>query len=78
MTTEPSIRRRLRFFSKVFDEIVADLDLRIDADREKAAKIVMRLAHGQTGSRRSKDPRRSGPVNANGRRWPAQAPILKP
>ena len=30
-----------------FDEIVADLDLRIEADREKAAKIVMRLAHGQ-------------------------------
>ena len=32
---------------ETFDEIVADLDLRIDADREKAAKIVMRLAHGQ-------------------------------
>ena len=28
---------------ETFDEIVADLDLRIDADREKAAKIVMRL-----------------------------------
>ena len=33
---------------EVFDEIVADLNLRIDADRQKAAKIVMRLAHGQT------------------------------
>jgi hypothetical protein len=33
---------------EAFDEIVADLDLRISADREKAAKIVMRLAHGQT------------------------------
>jgi hypothetical protein len=33
---------------EAFDEIVADLDLRIEADREKAAKIVMRLAHGQT------------------------------
>jgi hypothetical protein len=33
---------------KAFDEIVAALDLRSDADREKAAKIVMRLAHGQT------------------------------
>ena len=32
---------------EIFDEIVADLDLRIDTDREKAAKIVMRLAHGQ-------------------------------
>ena len=32
---------------ETFDKIVADLDLRIDADREKAAKIVMRLAHGQ-------------------------------
>jgi hypothetical protein len=32
---------------EVFDDIVADLDLRIDIDREKAAKIVMRLAHGQ-------------------------------
>jgi hypothetical protein len=33
---------------ETFDEIVADLDLRVDADREKAAKIVLRLAHGQT------------------------------
>ena len=33
---------------ETFDEIVADLDLRIETDREKAAKIVMRLAHGQT------------------------------
>jgi hypothetical protein len=33
---------------EAFDEIVADLDLRIDADRKKAAKIVMRFAHGQT------------------------------
>ena len=33
---------------EAFDEVVADLDLRTDADREKAAKIVMRLAHGQT------------------------------
>ena len=32
---------------EAFDEIVADLDLRLEADREKAAKIVMRLAHGQ-------------------------------
>lgn len=33
---------------EAFDEIVAALDLRTDADREKAAKIVMRLALGQT------------------------------
>ena len=32
---------------EAFDEVVADLDLRTDADREKAAKIVMRLALGQ-------------------------------
>jgi hypothetical protein len=32
---------------EVFDEIVADLDLRTDANREKAAKIIIRLAHGQ-------------------------------
>ncbi len=32
---------------EAFDEIVADLDLRTDADRQKAAKIVMRLAYGQ-------------------------------
>ena len=32
---------------KVFDETVADLDLRTDADREKAAKIIIRLAKGQ-------------------------------
>ena len=33
---------------EAFDEIVVDLDLRTEADREKAAKIVMRLALGQT------------------------------
>ena len=33
---------------EAFDDVVAALDLRADADREKAAKIVMRLAHGQT------------------------------
>jgi hypothetical protein len=33
---------------EVFDDIVAELDLRNVADREKAAKIVLRLAHGQT------------------------------
>ena len=33
---------------EAFDEIVADLDLRTAADREKAAKIVMRLAHSLT------------------------------
>ena len=32
---------------EAFDEIVAALDLRAAADRQKAAKIVMRLAHGQ-------------------------------
>jgi len=32
---------------EVFDEIVVDLDLRTDADREKAAKIIIRLARGQ-------------------------------
>ena len=30
---------------KVFDETIADLDLRTDADREKAAKIIIRLAN---------------------------------
>ena len=32
---------------EAFDGIVAELDLRSAADREKAAKIVMRLAMGQ-------------------------------
>jgi hypothetical protein len=32
---------------KAFEGIVADLGLRINADREKAAKLVVRLAHGQ-------------------------------
>jgi len=32
---------------EAFDDIVADLGLRTDADREKAAKIVIRLAHAQ-------------------------------
>lgn len=32
---------------EAFDGVVADLDLRTDTDREKAAKIVMRLAHAQ-------------------------------
>ena len=33
---------------ETFDDIVAGLDLRTDADRGKAAKIVIRLALGQT------------------------------
>jgi hypothetical protein len=32
---------------EAFDAIVADLDLRTIADREKAAKLVLRLAHVQ-------------------------------
>jgi hypothetical protein len=32
---------------EAFDEAVADLDLRTEADREKAAKIIIRLARGQ-------------------------------
>ena len=32
---------------EAFNDIVADLDLRSTADRERAAKIVMRLALGQ-------------------------------
>ena len=32
---------------EAFNDIVADLDLRSAADREKAAKIVVRLALGQ-------------------------------
>jgi hypothetical protein len=32
---------------EAFDAIVAELDLRADDDREKAARIVIRLAHGQ-------------------------------
>ena len=33
---------------EAFNDIVVALDLRTEADREKAAKIVIRLAHGQT------------------------------
>ncbi len=33
---------------EVFDDIIAAPDLRTGADREKAARIVMRLAAGQT------------------------------
>ena len=33
---------------EVFDDIIAAPDLRTAADREKAARIVMRLAAGQT------------------------------
>jgi hypothetical protein len=33
---------------ETFDDVVAALDLRTGADRAKAAKIVMRLARGQT------------------------------
>jgi uncharacterized protein involved in exopolysaccharide biosynthesis len=40
--------KAVAFLIEAFDEIVADLDLRTEADREKAAKIVMRLALGQT------------------------------
>jgi hypothetical protein len=33
---------------KAFDEVVAELGLRTNADKEKAAKIIIRLALGQT------------------------------
>ena len=33
---------------EAFNDIVVALDLRTETDREKAAKIVIRLAHGQT------------------------------
>ena len=33
---------------EAFNDIVMALDLRTETDREKAAKIVIRLAHGQT------------------------------
>jgi hypothetical protein len=59
-----------------FDEIVADLNLRTDADREKAAKIVMRLALGQTELDAAEDPRRSRPFDAKGRREGAETPVL--
>jgi hypothetical protein len=39
--------RTIALLLEIFDEIVADLDLRTEAHREKAAKIVVRLAHGQ-------------------------------
>ena len=39
---------------EAFDSIVAELDLRTPADRDKAAKIVMRLAHGQATLDRAK------------------------
>jgi hypothetical protein len=33
--------------SEAFDGVVAELDLRTNADRERAAKIIIRLALGQ-------------------------------
>jgi hypothetical protein len=39
--------RAVALLLEAFDGIVAELDLRTPADRDKAAKIVMRLAHGQ-------------------------------
>jgi hypothetical protein len=39
---------------EAFDEAVADLELRTEADREKAAKIIIRLARGQVTPDRAK------------------------
>jgi hypothetical protein len=39
--------KAVAILSEVFDSSVADLDLRTEADREKAAKIIIRFAHGQ-------------------------------
>jgi hypothetical protein len=49
---------------EAFDGIVAELDLRSAADREKAAKIVMRLAlgRGKTPSKRPEELRPLRPV----------------
>ena len=60
---------------EAFDEIVAALDLRTDANREKAAKIVMRLAHGQNELDALKIRAEVVLVDAKGRRG-AQAPVL--
>lgn len=41
---------------EAFNGIVAELDLRTIADREKAAKIVIKLALGHANSRRANRP----------------------
>ena len=51
---------------ETFDEIVADLDLRIDADRE-GRKNRHEACSWSEETRRSKDPRRSRPLDAKGR-----------
>jgi len=43
----PSIRKPNAILLKAFDEVVAELGLRTNADKEKAAKIIIRLALGQ-------------------------------
>jgi hypothetical protein len=39
--------KAVAILTEAFNAVVAELDLRTDADRERAAKIVIRLAHGQ-------------------------------
>jgi hypothetical protein len=39
--------KTVALLSEVFETLVAELDLRDIADREKAAKIIIRLAKGQ-------------------------------
>ena len=41
---------------EAFNAVVAELDLRAGADKERAAKIIIRLAHASTESQRCQDP----------------------
>ena len=41
---------------EAFNAVVAELDLRAGADKERAAKIIIQLAHAQRSSQRCQDP----------------------
>ena len=52
---------------EAFDRVVADLDLRTDADRKMAAKIVIELGR-HSDARRCKSTRRCGPLDEKEKR----------
>jgi hypothetical protein len=68
--------KAVALFLEAFDEIVADLDLRTDADREKAAKNRHEACPKPDATQRDKDPCRNRPLDAEGGGG-AQAPVLK-
>ena len=60
------MRRRFPILLEVFDESVANLDLRTPEEGEEAAKIIIRLAQYPSDRQRKKAPCRSHALDAKG------------